>query len=138
MRRRRRKAVDFSLQIAPVNLIDLLLIILIFFITTTTFLQLRIIELGLPESGAQSLEKTDRSMHVLGIDRNCTFYLDEAAVAPEALAQRIKSIRSADKAAQFEVGADAESPHRCFVTVIETLQRSGVQNIGILTRPEEE
>lgn len=136
MRRRRRKEVDFRLEIAPVNLIDLLLVILIFFITTTTFLQLRIIELGLPKSGADALQKVDKKTHVVNIDRNCTLFLDAQSVESEALQTRIAAIKASEKGALFHIGADAESPHRCFVEVIDRLKAAGVEDIGILTSPE--
>lgn len=136
MRRRRRKEVDFRLEIAPVNLIDLLLVILIFFITTTTFLQLRLIELGLPESGADALQKSDKKTHVVNIERNCTLFLDAKAVDPAALKMQVGTIRDAEKDALFHIGADAESPHRCFVDVLDTLNAAGIENIGILTAPE--
>jgi len=136
MRRRRRKEVDFHLEIAPVNLIDLLLVILIFFITTTTFLQLRVIELGLPASGADALQKSDQKTHVVNIDRNCTLFLDAETVASEALKTRITAIKTSEKGALFHIGADADSPHRCFVDVLDALKSAGVEDIGILTSPE--
>lgn len=136
MRRRRRKEVDFRLEIAPVNLIDLLLVILIFFITTTTFLQLRIIELGLPKSGADALQKVDKKTHVVNIDRNCTLFLDAKAVDSAALKMKVGTIKDTEKDALFHIGADAESPHRCFVEVIDRLKAAGVEDIGILTSPE--
>lgn len=135
MRRRRRSAVDFRLEIAPVNLIDLLLVMLIFFVTTTTFLQLRIIELGLPESDADALQKADKSMHIINIDQDCAYFLDTEKVQITALQARLSEIKKADKKARFQIGADEESPHRCFVEAIETMQKAGIEDIGILTKP---
>lgn len=135
MRRRKRSAIDFRLEIAPVNLIDLLLVMLIFFVTTTTFLQLRIIELGLPKSDAAALQKADKSMHIINIDRDCIFYLDTKAVEKTQLSSALKAIGDADKDARFQVGADEESPHRCFVNAIEIMQKAGIADIGILTKP---
>ena len=137
MRRRRRSAVDFRLEIAPVNLIDLLLVMLIFFVTTTTFLQLRLIELGLPKSDAQALKKADDSTHVINIDKACVFYLDTKKIGGEELATELTAIRTEDKKAVFQIGADEESPHRCFVEAIGIMQKAGIEGIGILTGPPE-
>ncbi len=136
MRRRKRSAIDFRLEIAPVNLIDLLLVMLIFFVTTTTFLQLRIIELGLPKSDAAALKKSDKSMHVISIDAACKLYLDTKPVEISQLGVQLNTIKTEEKKARFQVAAEAESPHRCFVDALAVIQKAGITDIGILTEPQ--
>lgn len=135
MRRRRRKAIDFRLEVAPVNLIDLLLVMLIFFVTTTTFLQLRMIELSLPPSSSKVLQPGDERMHVLNIDQECGLSLDARPIDKEELGSALRTLRKQSPKAQFHLGAEEESPHRCFVKVLELLQEEQVKDIAILTRP---
>lgn len=137
MRRRKRSAIDFRLEIAPVNLIDLLLVMLIFFVTTTTFLQLRMIELGLPESDAPSLQKSNATHHVVNIDEACMLFLDAVSVETSQLGTKLSQLKVREKTARFEIAADAESPHRCFVDTLSIIQKAGITDIGILTEPKE-
>ncbi len=134
MRRRRRKAIDFRLEIAPVNLIDLLLVMLIFFVTTTTFLQLRMIELRLPKSSSQLLQSSDERLHVINIDEQCRLSLDAIPVETSLLQESLRKLKQQDQKARFHLGADEASPHRCFVQVLEIMQKEDIVDISILTK----
>ena len=83
------------MDIAPVNLIDLVLILLIFFITTTTFLNLKLIELTLPTASAGEARKESPSL-VISIDREGALYVDKEPLAYEALAGTIRERLTAE------------------------------------------
>jgi len=135
--RRKRKAIDFHLDIAPVNLIDLLLVLLIFFVTTTSFLQLQVIELTLPKADAAKRIQPKTENHVINIDLTCKTYLDRKEISLEALEAELIVLKQGNKKAYFRLGADAASPHECFVNVLNVLQKAEITNIEILTKMNE-
>ena len=129
---RRRRNVDFAMEIAPVNLIDLVLILLIFFITTTTFLNLKLIELTLPEASAKSLDRDDRTL-VLSIDRDGNLFADKRPLTLEALPALLRERRAAEPEVSVLVAADAQSRHEAFVALLSLLKSEQVGRIGIVT-----
>jgi biopolymer transport protein ExbD len=136
--RRRRAPVDFRLDIAPVNLIDLLLVLLIFFVTTTSFLQLQVIDLTLPKTDEASKMDSNDDVHVVNIDLTCNIFLDKKAVPLEALATTLETMKTEHPKHIFRVGADAKTAHECFVNVLEAFQKAQITNIAILTKPSKE
>ena len=132
--RRKRKAIDFHLDIAPVNLIDLLLVLLIFFVTTTSFLQLQVIELTLPKADTAKNIQPKKDNHVINIDLTCKIYLDKKMLNAQELESELIELKKASKKAYFRIGADATSPHECFVKVLNILQKANISNIEILTK----
>ena len=129
---RRRRKVDFALDIAPVNLIDLVLILLIFFITTTTFLNLKLIELTLPVSDAVPLESDTKAM-VISIDSEGALFVDKAPVTPEALPELLKARLAAQKEPEILIAADALSRHEAFVEVLAAVKAEKIEKVGIVT-----
>lgn len=133
MRRGKRKAV-FHLDIAPVNLIDLLLVLLIFFVTTTTFLQLKVIELNVPKAKSAQVQYTKDLTHVINVKQNCDIFFDSKAMNSKQLSLAIKQKFEKNKKSIFQIGADENSPHKCFVEVLDILRQEGIENIAILTK----
>lgn len=135
--RRNSKRPPLHLDIAPVNLIDLLLVLLIFFITTTTFLQLKVIELNIPHAkSSQPIASTQKSV-TINIKENCDFYIDSAKVEKDRLSTTIKELYQEDPKRAFQIGADENSAHKCFVTILDILQKNKIENISILTKTRE-
>lgn len=132
--RRNRKKQQFHLDIAPVNLIDLLLVLLIFFITTTTFLQLKVIELNLPQSKSTQVKYKKNLTFVVSIKEDCSMFFDKESVSVEVLGESILEKHKADKESIFQIAADAETPHRCFVNVLDVFKSNNIENIAILTK----
>ena len=75
--RRHRRRVDLRMDIAPINLIDLLLVLLIFFVTITTFLQLKVIALNLPLSTSTQTKYEKNRTVVINIAPNCDIFVDK-------------------------------------------------------------
>jgi len=129
---RRRRSATFAMDIAPVNLIDLVLILLIFFITTTTFLNLKLIELTLPTAAAGEVDGEKPSM-VISIDEGGALYVDKVPVALEALGKTVHERLERRSDVKVLVAADALSRHERFVDVLSVLKNERVANIGIVT-----
>lgn len=132
--RRNSKRPPVNLDIAPVNLIDLLLILLIFFITTTTFLQLKMIDLNIPSSSSEKVNYKKNLTHVVNINKECEFFIDKQKMTTKELQDTIKSIYEENKDSIFQVGADEDSAHKCFIDVLDIFSSEGISNISVLTK----
>lgn len=131
MRRRRRP--EFHIEIAPVNLIDLVLILLIFFITTTTFLNLKLIEMTFPEASSAAAPDQAKPKTVINIDGAGLMYVDQRKVSREELENAVQSL---PPEAEVLLGADENCRHGDFMGVIDALKGRGIHNIDIITRPK--
>ncbi|NCO02386.1 MAG: biopolymer transporter ExbD [Epsilonproteobacteria bacterium] len=136
--RRGKKRAQFHLDIAPVNLIDLLLVLLIFFVTTTTFLQLKVVELNLPDAKNSETEYLKDLTYVINIKEDCSLFLDDKAVAMDALGLEIQTKFQNNQKSLFQIAAHQDSPHHCFIEVLDLLKESGIENISILTKLKEQ
>ena len=132
--RRNRKKQQFHIDIAPVNLIDLLLVLLIFFITTTTFLRLKVIELNLPLAKSSEVKYKKNLTYIVSLKEDCSVYFEKESIAMKDLGAKILEKSKENKESIFQVGADQETPHRCFVEVLDTFKTNNIQNISILTK----
>lgn len=131
--RRSRKKKELSLDIAPINLIDLLLVMLIFFVTTTSFLQLKVIELDIPVADETKTQYKKSLTHVISIDKECRFYYDKGLIDLSDLSINIANTVKSEKKPIFQVAADMESKHQCFVDVLDLLKANKIKNLSILT-----
>lgn len=131
--RRRRKKHSLHLDIAPINLIDLLLVLLIFFVTTTSFLQLKVIDISLPNATNQKVIYKKDHTYVVSIDKECKIFFDKSEVSLVELKSRFKDVLE-DKKHLVQIGADKDSKHSCFIDVLDTAKAVGIENLGILTK----
>jgi len=137
MRRGKRKA-TFHLDIAPVNLIDLLLVLLIFFVTTTTFLQLKVIEFDVPHANSNETRYLKDLTFVVNIKEDCSLFFGDKQVTLHELSFEIKSKYERNKKSIFQIAAHQNSPHRCFIDVLDKFRENGIDNISILTKTREQ
>ncbi len=131
--RRRRKKHSLHLDIAPINLIDLLLVLLIFFITTTSFLQLKVIDISLPTASNTNVVYEKNHTYIVNIDKECKIYFDKELVSIDELGKRFETVLK-DKKYLVQIGADKDSKHSCFVDVLDSAKAVGIVNVGIVTK----
>jgi len=131
--RRRRKKHSLHLDIAPINLIDLLLVLLVFFVTTTSFLQLKVMDISLPKADNTKTAYKKNHTYVVNIDKECKIFFNKEAVNLEELKTRFIDVLD-DKDYLVQIGADKDSKHSCFIDVLDTAKNVGVENLGILTK----
>lgn len=135
--RRGKKRAPFHLDIAPINLIDLLLVLLIFFVTTTTFLQLKVIEFQVPHAVNNITQYKKDLTYVISIKKDCALFLDDQKLTSDELAQEIKKRYDGNAKSLFQIASNEDAPYRCFINVLDSLKGNGIENISILTKPKE-
>lgn len=135
--RRKRSETEFHIEIAPVNLIDLLLVLLVFFIVTTTFFKFKSIQVVLPDSSSSVKTVLEKDVTVINVDKDGTLYVAGKAMEPEPASERLRTIREANEKAVFQVGADKASRHEDFIKALDTLRRAGIDDFAIQTDSKE-
>ena len=133
--RRRRKKHSLHLDIAPINLIDLLLVLLVFFVTTTSFLQLKVIEITLPKADTTKTAYKKNHTYVVNIDKECKVFFNKESVSLEVLKTKFLELLD-EKTYLVQIGADKDSKHSCFIDVLDVAKNVGIENLGILTKAE--
>jgi len=131
--RRCRKKHSLHLDIAPINLIDLLLVLLVFFVTTTSFLQLKVIDISLPKADNTKTAYKKNHTYVVSVDVEGKIYFNKELVNLQELKIKFKELLK-DKRYLVQIGADKDSKHSSFIDVLDVAKAVGVENIGILTK----
>lgn len=128
---RLRKKQHFHIEIAPVNLIDLVLILLVFFITTTTFLNLKLIEMNFPQAANATPVENVKDKTLINIDPTGAVFLNKEKVDRRDLAKAVKKL---PKNTTVLFGVDEAAKYGDFISVIDLLKGAGLSDIAIITR----
>jgi biopolymer transport protein TolR len=139
---RRRKPMG---EINVVPYIDVTLVLLIIFMITTPLLQTGV-KVDLPEAESAVVEPKNDPPLVLTIhkaaDGNYQYFImccekDQEPIAPEEVDSRVSTILAEKPETQVLIEADKDVDYGTVVTLMAGLKNTGVPNVGLLTRPEE-
>jgi biopolymer transport protein TolR len=124
-------------EINVTPLVDVMLVLLIIFMVTAPLIQ-QGVEVKLPEAQAKSIDSEEQKL-VLSIRADRTLHLgtsDDAAKVPFAeLEDRLRANARAMRDKQLYLAADRTLPYGYVVEVMATVQRAGIQNLGMITNP---
>jgi biopolymer transport protein TolR len=127
-------------EINVTPLVDVMLVLLIIFMVTAPLIQ-QGVEVKLPEAQAKAIDAEEQNL-VLSIRADRTIHLgsgEDAAKVPFAeLEDRLRANARAMKDRQLYLAADRSLPYGFVVEVMATVQRAGIQNLGMITNPAPE
>jgi len=130
MRLRRKRRVDYTVDITP--LVDVVFLMLIFFLVTTTFKISSSLKLELPSSKShEQIEKVKEV--VINIKASGSLFVGEEAVDDADLRRRILNASKGDPGIRVVLRADAEARHKRVVFVLDTLRQLGMNKVAIAT-----
>ena len=118
-------------------LVDVMLVLLIIFMVTTPLLH-QGIDVKLPKSVAQNLPKTPEDPLVLSITKSQIYYLNETPIPKAQLRDRMKLILKNRRDKAVYLKADRNLPYGVVVETMDTLNRIGVENLGMVTELKSE
>lgn len=114
---------DFSsFDITP--LVDVVFLLLIFFLLTLASTQPSI-ELALPEASTAMVQE-HRSPYIIAIRENGAFFLNNEP----AMLEDIMKIPPSSEVMLLE---DKKGPYGVFITILDTLRKTGIDRISIVT-----
>jgi len=123
-----------ELNVTP--LLDLAFVLLIIFMITTPLLE-NSMDLVVPTSASARNEVNPSQVQTVSIDRNDTLKLNDAAVSPEELEQRLAELRKTRPDVAVVLRPHRDLPVQKFVGVMDLLHKAGITKVGVMTRPEE-
>ena len=133
---RYREKTDYSqaLDIAPINLIDILIILLIFFMVTTTFNKDMQVDLNRPNASSSTTvsSKTIR----LFIDRAGATYLDGEPIRIWLIQSKLRDLLRASDEKSVLVVTDQGVPAGKLVEIIDQARLAGAKEVGVATEKE--
>ena len=139
---RRRKPMS---EINVVPYIDVTLVLLIIFMITTPLLQTGV-KVDLPEAESATVEAKNDPPLILTIKRETgedyRYFItccekEQEPIEPEEVENKVSAILSEKPETQVLIEADKDVDYGTVVTMMAGLKNTGVPNVGLLTRPEE-
>ncbi|MDQ6969487.1 MAG: biopolymer transporter ExbD [Mariprofundus sp.] len=136
MNLRRKKRVDYLVDITP--LVDVVFLMLIFFMVSTSFNVSSSLKLDLPSSKA-TVQQKDLKQVTISLNAKGQLYIKDELVDDADLRKRILNVSKGDPNMRVVLRADAETRHKRVVFVLDTLRGLHMSKIGIATvAPAEE
>ena len=126
-------------EINVVPYIDVMLVLLVIFMMTAPLLT-EGVNVDLPQASSKAMDPTDEKPLVVSVDAKGKFYLNteiapEAAIDANTLVNRIVAMRRLHPKSAVYVRGDENAYYGQVVTVMALLQKAGIGNIGLITRP---
>jgi biopolymer transport protein TolR len=122
-------------MLADINvtpLVDVMLVLLIIFMIAAPMLH-QGIEVALPRAQAKNLPLKIEDPIVLSINRDGQIYIRETRVPAEELVDRLKSQLAARPDDTVFLKGDRDVAYGRVIDVLDTLQRGGIQHVGMVT-----
>ncbi|MFG6137027.1 MULTISPECIES: protein TolR [unclassified Halomonas] len=132
----RRKPMN---EINVVPFIDVMLVLLVIFMITAPMLT-QGVKVDLPQVTSEPIEDSeDRDPIVVSVDSEGQIYVslsgDETAVDLDQLGQRVGILLEREPGTRVLVRGDRNVAYGQIVTLMSTLQTSGVANVGLISEP---
>ena len=126
-------------EINVVPYIDVMLVLLVIFMITAPLLT-EGVNVDLPQAAAKALEQIDEKPLVVSVDAKGKFYLNteespELPVDANTLVNRVVAMRRLHPKSPVYVRGDENANYGQVVTVMALLQKAGIGNVGLITRP---
>ena len=122
-------------EINVTPLVDVMLVLLIIFIITAPML-VQGLNVNLPKQDAPSITAEGDEPLVLTLNADRIIYLDDEPIHLELLTDRLGAALAGQPRPVF-IKADEELPYGFVVKVLAILDRVGVEQVGMVTAPED-
>ncbi|MFZ5560511.1 MAG: protein TolR [Pseudomonadota bacterium] len=136
-RRERRKPVA-EMNVVPY--IDVMLVLLVIFMVTAPMLT-QGVKVELPKAVTDNLTLKNRDPLIISIKQDGSYWLkqgakDDRRVSREALRASLKEALLVTPEAPVLVNGDSRVNYGTVITLMASLQKAGVPNVGLLTQAE--
>ena len=126
-------------EINVTPLVDVMLVLLIIFMVTAPLIQ-QGVEVALPEARAQAVKAEEQKL-VLSIKADRSLWLgagdDAARLDLSDLEAKLRANVRVKRDRELYLMADRSLPYGYVVEVMAAVQRAGVQNLGMITNPNQ-
>lgn len=127
---------DLQAPLSEINmtpLVDVMLVLLVIFLVTAPMLN-NSIKLNLPtESVSQTIEEKTIT---ISINHQGQYFIDDTLTSENEMTQKLQAIAANNPKSQIHIRADVDVNYGKVSHVLAELQRSGLSNIGFVTKPK--
>ena len=123
-------------QINVTPLVDVMLVLLVIFMVTAPIIQ-QGVQVNLPQTQAGAIPGKEEQL-VVSINRNGRVYLNDTAMTPAELGQKLRAIRGIKADKEVYLRADQDVRYGVVMRVVSEIKQAGIQKVGMVTRPQEE
>jgi biopolymer transport protein TolR len=123
-------------EINVTPLVDVMLVLLIIFMITAPMLT-QGLDVTLPEAEGKSFELASSNPAKVTIAASGAVYVDGTAVGSDNLELTLGPVLRAKKIKRALLEADQGVPYGRVVAVLDVMNRAGVQQLGMITKPGE-
>jgi biopolymer transport protein TolR len=120
-------------QINVTPLVDVMLVLLIIFMVTAPILQ-QGVSIDLPKVAAGPLTGEEEQL-VVNVAKGGQVYLNDTAMTPEQLKEKLRAIVAARPDRQLYVRADQAVPYGQVMRVMGAVRDAGLVRVGLVTEP---
>jgi len=135
MRHARRRTYTAMADINITNLVDVVLVLLIVFMISAPLLQSGI-EVNLPKTKAATVNEETEGI-VVTIDAKGGIYINDVWARLDNFEQALEREMSAKNTSSIYLRGDSAVVYGTAIAVIGQLKDMGIENIGLITSPEE-
>ena len=121
-------------EINMTPLVDVMLVLLIIFIITVPVLQ-HSVNIDLPRA-SNEVEVTKPATIRLSVDAQGRYFINDAGLADEELAPRLKAAAAQDPQPELHIRGDRSVRYERVAQAMAAAQRAGLRKIGFITEPK--
>lgn len=119
-----------------IPLVDIMLVLLIISMVTAPFMD-QGVNVDLPVAGGENLQKNNiEDPIVLFVSRDRNLRLGDSPVTRAELPKKLAEVFKNRSQKELFVRADREVPYGVVAEVMSRVQASGVERVGLVTKPE--
>lgn len=123
-------------EINVTPLVDVMLVLLVIFMVTAPLLT-QGLTVALPEAEGKSFEMASNNPAKIQVTANGAVYLDGIAAGSENLELTLGPMLRARRIKRALLEADKGVPYGRVVAVLDVMNRAGVEQLGMVTQPQE-
>src|SRR5687767_10415536 len=126
-------------DLAEINvtpLVDVMLVLLIIFMITAPMLQ-QGLEVALPQAEGRSFELASNNPTKITITSAGVVYVDGTSVGSSNFAMTLGPMLRTRRIKRATLEADQSVPYGRVVAVLDVMNRAGVEQLGMITKPKE-
>jgi biopolymer transport protein TolR len=123
-------------QINVTPLVDVMLVLLVIFMVTAPIIQ-QGVQVNLPQTKSSAIPGTEEFL-VVTVAKNGKIYLNDNAMNPGELGQKLAAIRKLQADKQVYLRADQDVRYGVVMKTIAEIKEAGIERLGMVTRPPSE